>query len=307
MARKRVVEAPSLHSWEDVNDALRQIAEAKIALGEIQSDMQKQILGAQKVAEEQSKPLNDNVAKLEREIKSFVTDHRDEMGKTKSVVLTFGEVGFRLSTSVSLPRAKEKLEEIIRRLKSRQMTDCIVVEEKVSKEALKKYGEDTVNAVGATWKQSDVFGMTAARTGRKQPSIRTLWAIAKSPELHLTDEDLHAVVYRETGKESMKMLTQGEVNTVARVLQNMKDSVSRSVRDKRTDTGGDIRTTAQRRKIYALCEALGWNDDPRRIQGFVKRVAHVDRIEWLNMAQCEKVIEGLKAILARQRRKEAEL
>lgn len=77
--------------------------------------------------------------------------------------------------------------------------------------------------------------------------------------------------------------------------------------DKRTDTGGDIRTTAQRRKIYALCEALGWNDDPRRIQGFVKRVAHVDRIEWLNMAQCEKVIEGLKAILARQRRKEAEL
>jgi phage host-nuclease inhibitor protein Gam len=158
MARKRVVEAPSLRSWEDVNDALRQIAEAQIALGEIQSDMQKQILGAQKVAEEQSKPINDNVAKLEREIKSFVTDHRDEMGKTKSVVLTFGEVGFRLSTSVSLPRAKEKLEEIIRRLKSRQMTDCIVVEEKVSKEALKKYGEDTVNAVGATWKQSDVFG-----------------------------------------------------------------------------------------------------------------------------------------------------
>lgn len=158
MARKRVVEAPSLHSWEDVNDALRQIAEAQIALGEIQSDMQKQILGAQKVAEEQSKALNDNVAKLEREIKSFVTDHRDEMGKTKSMVLTFGEVGFRLSTSVSLPRAKEKLEEIIRRLKSRQMTDCIVVEEKVSKEALKKYGEDTVNAVGATWKQSDVFG-----------------------------------------------------------------------------------------------------------------------------------------------------
>ena len=158
MARKRVIEAPSLKSWEDVNDALRQIAEAQIALGEIQSDMQKQILGAQKVAEEQSKTLNDNVAKLEREIKSFVTDHRDEMGKTKSVVLTFGEVGFRLSTSVSLPRAKEKLEEIIRRLKSRQMTDCIVVEEKVSKEALKKYGEDTVNAVGATWKQSDVFG-----------------------------------------------------------------------------------------------------------------------------------------------------
>lgn len=158
MARKRVIEAPSLKSWEDVNDALRQIAEAQIALGDIESDMQKQIIGAQKVAEEQSKPIKDAQARLEREIKAFVTDHRDEMGKAKSMTLTFGEVGFRLSTSVSLPRAKEKVEEIIRRLKSRQMHDCIVVEEKISKEALKKYGEDTVNAVGATWKQSDVFG-----------------------------------------------------------------------------------------------------------------------------------------------------
>ena len=32
MARKRVIEAPSLKSWEDVNDALRQIAEAQICL-----------------------------------------------------------------------------------------------------------------------------------------------------------------------------------------------------------------------------------------------------------------------------------
>lgn len=158
MARKRVIEEPTLKSWEDVNDALRQIAEAQIALGDIESDMQKQIIGAQKVAEEQSKPIKDALVRLEREIKAFVTDHRDEMGKAKTTTLTFGEVGFRLSTSISLPRAKEKLEEIIRRLKSRQMHDCIVVEEKISKDALKKYGENTVNAVGATWKQNDVFG-----------------------------------------------------------------------------------------------------------------------------------------------------
>ena len=158
MARKRVIEAPRLKRWEDVDDALRQIAEAQIAIGDIESDMQKQIIGAQKVAEEQTRPYTDSISRLEREIKMFVTDHRDELGKRRSRALTFGEVGFRLSTVVSLPRAKEKVEEIIRRLKSRQMTDCIVVEEKVSKEALKRYGEDTVNAVGATWKQADVFG-----------------------------------------------------------------------------------------------------------------------------------------------------
>ena len=138
MARKRVVDTPVLKTWEDVNDALRQLAEAQIALGDIESDMQKQIIGAQKVAEEQSKPIKDAQARLEREIKAFVTDHRDEMGKGKTMTLTFGEVGFRLSTSISLPRGKEKLEEVIRRLKSRQMHDCIVVEEKISKDALKK-------------------------------------------------------------------------------------------------------------------------------------------------------------------------
>lgn len=148
--------------------------------------------------------------------------------------------------------------------------------------------------------------MAAARTGRKQPSIRTLWAIAKSPELHMTDEDLHALVYCETGKGSIKALTQGQINEMARVLQNMKDGVSRSTRTKRTDEGGDVRTVQQRRKIYALTEQLGWNNNPQRIQGFVKRITGVDRLEWLNVAQCEKVIEGLKAILKRQERKEGE-
>ena len=146
--------------------------------------------------------------------------------------------------------------------------------------------------------------MAAARTGHKQPSIRTLWAIAKSPELHMTDEDLHAVVYRETGKESIKALTQGQINEVARVLQNMKDGASQRQGTKRTDAGGNRQTVAQRQKIYALCGELGWNDDPKRIQGFVKRVTHVDRLEWLTPAQCEKVIEGLKAILQREKAKE---
>ena len=122
----------------------------------------------------------------------------------------------------------------------------------------------------------------------------------------MTDEDLHALVYRETRKESIKALTQGQINEVARVLQNMKDGVSRSTRPKRTDEGGDARTIQQRRKIYALTESLGWNDTPQRIQGFVKRMTGVDRLEWLNVAQCEKVIEGLKAILKRQERKEGE-
>ena len=138
--------------------------------------------------------------------------------------------------------------------------------------------------------------------GRKQPSIRTLWAIAKSPELHMTEEDLHAVVYRETQKESLRKLSQGEVNTVARVLQNMKDSVSGGIRTKRTDEGGDVRTVELRRKIYMLAKELGWSPD--QVNGLSKRMFKVDRQEWLNPNQCGKLAEALKAMLAREKGKE---
>lgn len=158
MARKRVKHESSIQSWDDVNEALRQIAEATIAQNEVEADLQKQILGAKKIADEQSKPYKDRIAALEREVEDFAVEHRSDMGKGKSMVLTFGTVAFRQTTSISLPKAKEKVAYIIRQLKSRSMLDCIAVEEKVSKEALKKYGADTVNAVGATWKQKDEFG-----------------------------------------------------------------------------------------------------------------------------------------------------
>lgn len=143
--------------------------------------------------------------------------------------------------------------------------------------------------------------MTAARTGRKPPSIRTLWAIAKSAELRMTDEDLHAVVYRETGKESIKALTQGEIGTVAGVLQRMKDSAARGSYAKRTDEGGNTETAALRRKIFMLMKELGWS--PAQVDGLAKRMFRVERQEWLDTRQCVKLAEALKAMAAR---KEAE-
>lgn len=158
MARKRIIEAPALKSWEDVDAALREIAENQIALQDIESEMQRQIIGANKVAEQDSKPHADRISKLERDIKEFVEDHRDELGKAKTKPLNYGSVGFRLSTSVFLPKSKDKLNEIIRKIKARKLKDCIVTEEKISKEGLKKLGESVVVAVGAKWSQKDIFG-----------------------------------------------------------------------------------------------------------------------------------------------------
>lgn len=142
----------------------------------------------------------------------------------------------------------------------------------------------------------------ATYQAKPKASIRTLWGIAKSPELGMTDEDLHALVYRETGKESIRKLSQGELNAVARVLQNLKDGARRPGQGKRTDEGGDPRTVELRRKIYHLMRELGWSE--RQVNDLARRMFRVERIEWLTPGRCGKLVEALKAILARKDRSE---
>ena len=42
-------------------------------------------------------------------------------------------------------------------------------------------------------------------------TIKTIWGLAKSPELRLDKDSLYALVYRETKKESLKKLTKAEI------------------------------------------------------------------------------------------------
>ncbi|MDL2288289.1 regulatory protein GemA [Oscillospiraceae bacterium OttesenSCG-928-F05] len=143
---------------------------------------------------------------------------------------------------------------------------------------------------------------------RQGCSIRTIWGLAKSQELRLDENDLYALIFRETGKSHMSDLSQGEINDVCRVLGNMKDDTKRTVpQQRRTDEGGRANTVALRHKIYALTGELGWNGNNARINGFVKKVTGIERIEWLNRSQCAKVIEGLKKMVARRKEAASEI
>ncbi len=130
-----------------------------------------------------------------------------------------------------------------------------------------------------------------------QPGIRMVWGIAKSPELKLTDEELHLLVQAHTGKESIRDLGNRELQTVIRVLLRMKDSAKKSGRGKRP--GGNPATENQRKKIYRLTQALGW-DKPARVNGMCRRMFGVSAVEWLDYRQCSKLIEALKAMAERK-------
>jgi phage gp16-like protein len=144
------------------------------------------------------------------------------------------------------------------------------------------------------------YSSTKGRSYVPNFTIKTIWGIAKSPELMLSDEDLYSIIYRETGKDSMRKLTQKEINKVCSVLSELKDSVKGRGKDKRTDAGGNTLTIRQRKKIYKLTEELGWNNNNARINGFVKKMFKVERLEWLDDEQCSRLIEMLKSMVKRK-------
>lgn len=131
-----------------------------------------------------------------------------------------------------------------------------------------------------------------------EPTIRMLWAIAKSPELSLSDEELHMLVEVHTGKESVRLLNKRELGKVVGILQNMRDSAAGIDREKKRRRGNSA-TENQRKKIYMLTKGLGWTN-PARLNGFCRRMFNVSSVEWLNYQQCSKLIEALKKMTERE-------
>ncbi len=162
MSRKRIEDVLEINTWEDADAVLKEIAQNEIAIDEIEGVMNKDIHDIKEQAAMNAQPHKARIKELEQLLKTFVTVHKSELdGKTKT--LNFGQTGFRASTSIGLPRDKDKLQKIIDFLKKNGMGDCIVVTEKVNKDVLRKYGENRIIRAGVKIKKQDAFWYEAKR------------------------------------------------------------------------------------------------------------------------------------------------
>lgn len=116
--------------------------------------------------------------------------------------------------------------------------------------------------------------------------VKKIWATAKS--LKMEKDDLYAVLLRETGKDSMRKCSQKELERVLFSLNTMKGF---------NNYRGNLATKRQLWKIQQLEKQLGWHDNPKRLQAFIKKYYKVDRLEWLTSAQAWRVIESLKKLV----------
>lgn len=132
---------------------------------------------------------------------------------------------------------------------------------------------------------------------RYRYTVKTLWGLAKSKELKLTDEELHLLVCRETGKYSIRELNGSELAHVCHILQKQKDDIKRQEGIPK-DQRGNPQTARQRGKITQLREKLGWEE--RNVRALCHRMYKVDAVEWLTYYQCQGLIEAMKAMLERK-------
>ena len=131
-------------------------------------------------------------------------------------------------------------------------------------------------------------------------NIKTIWGLAKSPELSLDKDTLYTIIERETAKTSMRQLDKSEIAQVCRVLIRMKDTTTRETPPmrRRSDQGGNPQSIAMRRKIYIMAKELGWNDDS--VNGLAFKIFGISRQEWLSTQQCSGLIAALGKMAAKQ-------
>ena len=113
-----------------------------------------QIDQAKADAKKAAAPLLDKKTGLELAVKEFCEANRAEFAKVKTRELTFGSVGFRLSTKIIVKRMADTLQA----LKDLGLKACIRIKEELDKEAMKNLSTETLAQVGAGLKTENAFG-----------------------------------------------------------------------------------------------------------------------------------------------------
>lgn len=152
MARSKAT-TPALGSWEDVNESLKTISEAENEIVTIEAEMNNEIAKIKAAAKVRVMEHENVIRVQELMIQQYASKHRGDM-KEKTYKLAFGSVGYRMSTTLSLPK---EIKPIIENLRQRGMLDCLSTEVKINKDVLRTYAEEDIIAVGGKLKKKDAF------------------------------------------------------------------------------------------------------------------------------------------------------
>ena len=147
-----------INSFSDVDVALKRLCELSVGIEKINGEVTLECNRVKEARKSEVERLESEKSFLEQQITLFCEDNKAEFAEKRSKEFTFGEIGYRLTKSVSLPRIKAKVESLLKAIKSYGLAkECIIYEEKPNKDALAELKDEDLVKLGLTRTVKDSF------------------------------------------------------------------------------------------------------------------------------------------------------
>jgi phage host-nuclease inhibitor protein Gam len=143
-----------LATWEEVDEALGQLAELERQITELELQANERIDAVKAQLEEHSEPLRDAHKRSAARVDAWLRANRAAFSKERSKEGRFGSAGFRLSSSLTFA-AKTREPDVLQALRGLGLHQCIRVTEKLDKNTAGQLTDDTLAKVGLRRKVSD--------------------------------------------------------------------------------------------------------------------------------------------------------
>ena len=141
-----------LESLDDVNLALRDIGLMEKELDAIDAKAAKDIAEIKTKAAKDGEELRKEIAATAAKIQAYAEYNKAELFKDKkSVDLSFGKIGFRQSTKISIKKTTLEL------LKKLGFKNCVRIKEECDKDAMGNMTDEDLKSVDAARKVSNDF------------------------------------------------------------------------------------------------------------------------------------------------------
>ncbi len=155
-----------VENWDEADEALQRMGEIDIKLETISGELTLEINKLKEAAKEAAAGLESERKYLEDQITHYCERQKAEFAKKRSRQLNFGTIGFRITTSVPVPRDKSKLADLLAAIKRLNLSTCIKTEEKIDREQIASLDDGTIVKLGLKKNVKDSF--------RIQPNIEKI-------------------------------------------------------------------------------------------------------------------------------------
>nr|BDD46383.1 hypothetical protein 2 [bacterium] len=144
-------------SWEEIDIALKFLAEKKLELKKLETERDEEINKVKDKNAFKIDILQQSIANSEECIKRFTENHLGDFGDKRSKKFTFGKISLKSSKSVVFGC----IETTVKKLKELKLNDCVRQKEEIVKDALKKLDKATLQKIGVSILTEDKISIEA--------------------------------------------------------------------------------------------------------------------------------------------------